>query len=85
MEFYGNPGFERGEELIEHFKPKKWFFAHYHRWFSGKIGESEFFGLPESWKGFGLLDEQGNYQAVEHAVEKREDWLQRFIKKLFSL
>ncbi|KAF1079547.1 MAG: hypothetical protein GQF41_4105 [Candidatus Rifleibacterium amylolyticum] len=85
MEFYGKPGFERGSELIEHFKPKKWFFAHYHRWFSRKIGESEFFGLPESWKGFGLLDEQGNYQAVEHAVEKREDWLQRFIKKLFSL
>ena len=85
MEFYGNPGFARGEELIEHFKPQKWFFAHYHRWFDCKIDQSEFYGLPESWKGFGLLDEHGNYEAVEHSVEKREDWLQTFIKKVFSL
>lgn len=85
FEFYGIPGFERGPELIEHFKPKKWFFAHYHRWFSSKTDESEFYGLPESWKGFGLLDENGNYEVVEHPVAKHEAWLQKFIKKLFSL
>jgi len=85
MEFYGNPGFVRGKELIEHFAPKKWFFAHYHRWFDCKIDKSEFYGLPESWKGFGLLDKDGNYEAVKHQVAKKEDWLQGFIRKLFSL
>lgn len=85
FEFYGAPGFARGDELIDHFKPKKWFFGHHHRWFTRKIGNSEFYGLPESWKGFGLLDEQGNYETVEHQVTRRENWLQSFIRKLFSL
>ncbi|EKD80904.1 MAG: hypothetical protein ACD_39C02102G0002 [uncultured bacterium] len=85
FEYYGVPGFARGGELIEHFKPQKWFFAHHHRWFKNSVGKSEFYGLPESWKGFGLLDEHGNYETVEHPVAKQEDWLQKFIRKLFSL
>lgn len=83
LEYYGEPGFIRGKELIERFRPKKWFFGHHHRWFSQKIQGTYFFGLPESWKGFGLLDEQLNYESVKNAVENHESWVQKLIKRLF--
>ena len=84
FEFYGEPGFPRSRELVEHFSPKKWFFGHHHRWFSKKIENSFFLGLPESWKGFGILDENGDYQTYINCIEKKESWFRAFLKKWFQ-
>ncbi|MDD3147495.1 MAG: metallophosphoesterase [Candidatus Riflebacteria bacterium] len=84
FEFYGKPGFARSQELVARFKPRKWFFGHHHRWFNARIENTEFLGLPESWKGFGLLDAAMNYRKVEHQVAIGQTWLQWLIKKLFG-
>lgn len=83
LEFYGKPGFARSQELIDKFQPQKWFFGHHHRWFLRKIQNTEFLGLPESWKGFGLLDDQLNYATFENLIATPESWFQKLIKRLF--
>ncbi len=80
FEFYGTPGFARSEELVEHFRPQKWFFGHHHRWFHKKIEQTDFFGLPESWKGFGLLDEQLRYEKIENLICYDQSWFQKLLK-----
>lgn len=84
LEFYGEPGFARGHELITHYRPQKWFFGHHHRWFVGQIDTTEFLGLPESWKGFGLLDEQRQFTSFDNPVPLGEGWFRGLLKKLFG-
>ncbi len=81
FEFYGTPGFARSQELVAHFRPCRWFFGHHHRWFHASIAGTDFHGLPESWKGFGLLDENMNYQRVENSIRLEPDgWLRRLLR-----
>lgn len=84
FEYYGPPGFARSQELIEHFRPQKWFFGHHHRWFKNQLGGTEFYGLPESWKGFGLLNKNMEFSTHENEVEICQTWLQKCLKKLFG-
>lgn len=85
LEFYGEPGFARSQELIKWFKPQKWFFGHHHMWFYRKIDESEYYGLPESWKGFGLLNDQMEFETVKNNVERQETWFQSLYRRLFGM
>ncbi len=85
LEHYGQTGFPRSDELAEHFRPKLWLFGHHHKWFEYRDGQTTYYGLPEIWKGFGLLD--GNYQfkMVEHPLQKPEketSLIDRFLIKL---
>lgn len=84
FEYYGPPGFARSQELVEHFQPRKWFFGHHHRWFKNHLGNTEFHGLPESWKGFGILAQDLQFTAHEHHIQISRGWLQTFFKKLFG-
>ena len=70
LEYFGAPGFPRSRELLEHFKPRLWLFGHHHKWFFTQDAGTMFYGLPGSWKGYCLLDE--NYQVV--TVENTVPW-----------
>lgn len=84
LEFYGEPGFEHSQDLLKHFAPQIWFFGHHHRWFNSKAGNTMFHGLPESWKGFGLLNDQMQFTAFDHLLPIREGWFQKLLKKLLG-
>ena len=84
LEYYGKTGFKRGDELASHFKPKIWLFGHHHKWFESKINGTRYYGLPESWKGFGLLDKDFQFRFVKHSVEIKErkrSFIERFFVK----
>ena len=68
LEHYGPPGFDRGEEIAERFRPRIWVFGHHHQWFRAEVGGTTYQGLPESWRGYGLLDPDGRFEAIEHLL-----------------
>ncbi|MBF0409297.1 MAG: metallophosphoesterase [Candidatus Riflebacteria bacterium] len=79
LEFYGPPGFTGSERVLEHFSPQLWFFGHHHKWFEKTTTETRFFGLPETWKGFILLDENYNVEIVKNVIEnKKKSFWERF-------
>ena len=70
LEFYGVPGIARSGELLEHYDPLLWIFGHHHKWFSKKIGNTSFHGLPESWNGFAVLEENGKLTTFDNPIER---------------
>ncbi|MBM4310844.1 MAG: hypothetical protein FJ119_07850 [Deltaproteobacteria bacterium] len=81
LEYFGTPGFPRSRELLEHFKPRLWLFGHHHKWFSTEYGGTIFHGLPGSWKGYCLLD--NNYKVI--TVENNVPWQRsRLVDRLLS-
>jgi len=69
MEHFGPTGFPRSDELALHFKPKKWFFGHHHKWHYHIDGDTEYLGLSGVWKGFGLLDTDYKYTMVSNIID----------------
>lgn len=68
LEYFGETGFPRSRELLEHFKPRLWLFGHHHKWFSTQDETTTFQGLPGSWKGYCLLDDNYQITTVENSV-----------------
>lgn len=81
LEFYGRPGIARSAELVERYAPALWVFGHHHKWFFARHGGTAFHGLPESWKGFGILGEGGEFTTFENPVETaREPFWKRWFR-----
>ena len=68
FEHYGPPGIEEGGRLVEHFRPPLWFFGHHHRWIEGRLGGTRCIGLPQSWRGYALLDADGRVECVDREI-----------------
>jgi hypothetical protein len=71
LEHYGPPGVPGLARLADHFQPRYWFFGHHHRWFDHRQGATRYLGLPQSWRGYLLLDGQGQVTLVDHEVSLR--------------
>jgi hypothetical protein len=41
-------------------------FGHHHRWFDATMDGTRFFGLPQSWLGYALLEPDGSLRRVDH-------------------
>jgi predicted phosphodiesterase len=83
LEYFGETGFPRSRELLEHFKPRLWLFGHHHKWFSTEDGDTIFHGLPGSWKGYCLLDHNYKVITVENNVPwQRSRLVDRLLHKL---
>lgn len=83
MECYGEPGVPAFAELVEHFHPRFWFFGHHHRWFDGRIQETRFIGLPESWVGYVLLGHNETIEMVKHDISiETRPWWQKFLSNI---
>lgn len=81
LEFYGPPGITRSPEIIERYAPALWVFGHHHKWFFARIGATDFHGLPESWKGFGIIDGDGAFTVFDNPVETaREPFWKRWFR-----
>lgn len=74
----GVPGFER---IAARLRPSLWFFGHHHRWHEMEKRGTRYIGLPESWRGYCLVDPEGGVRRVDHEVvaESRPGW-----RRLFS-
>ncbi len=68
FEHYGPPGFAGGDRLAARFAPRFWFFGHHHRWIEHTLGATRCVGLPQSWRGYALLDTDGRLTTVRHFV-----------------
>lgn len=82
FEHYGIPGFSGGEQLLERFRPRYWFFGHHHKWFMRDTEPTCYHGLAESWKGYLVLDDAGSVRIVHHHVPLRRTFLQRVLRVL---
>jgi predicted phosphodiesterase len=83
LEYFGETGFPRSHELLEHFKPRLWMFGHHHKWFSTENETTMFHGLPGSWKGYCLLDDDYKVITVENSVAwPRTRLVDRILNKL---
>jgi predicted phosphodiesterase len=83
LEYFGETGFPRSRELLEHFKPRLWLFGHHHKWFCSQDGTTTFQGLPGSWKGYCLLDDNYQITPVENSVPwPRTRLVDRILSKL---
>jgi len=83
LEYFGETGFPRSRELLEHFKPRLWLFGHHHKWFSTQDDTTTFQGLPGSWKGYCLLDDTYQITTVENSVPwPRTRLVDRLLTKL---
>jgi len=84
LEYYGETGFRRSRELVEHFKPKLWLFGHHHKWFQHRDDHTSYYGFAAIWKGFGLLDDNFKVDVVHHDVKipRNRSLLERFFVKL---
>lgn len=80
LEHYGPPGDEGLALLAARLRPRLWFFGHHHRWHRHDQGGTRFFGLPESWLGYALLEPDGAVREVvnEVALAPRPRWLRFF-------
>lgn len=72
----GEPGVEGLARVAAHLEPRLWFFGHHHRWHDLEKNGTRFVGLPQSWKGYVILDESGEVVLVDHEVElpRRPGW-----------
>lgn len=73
LEYYGPPGFARSGEILRRFTPKLWLFGHHHKWFSKTAGGTAFHGLPESWNGYGLLNDRLEFRPVASRIERKHE------------
>lgn len=72
----GKPGVEGLSKVASHFKPGLWVFGHHHRWHDLERDGTRYIGLPQSWNGYILLDDNGMVEMVDHEVElpRRPGW-----------
>lgn len=68
LDFFGETGFPRSNELAAHFRPRLWLFGHHHQFFSHVDRNTRYYGLSGTWKGFGLLDTDYDFRFVEHNI-----------------
>ncbi len=73
FEHYGPPGFAGGDRIVGHFSPSLWLFGHHHRWIEGCLGTTRCVGLPQSWMGYAVLDDERRLETVDHAIRDQED------------
>ncbi len=80
LRHYGPPGVPGLERVAAHLQPRLWFFGHHHRWHEHDGDGTRYIGLPQSWEGYCLLDDQGEVRRVEHAVAlpSRPRWYRFF-------
>lgn len=80
LEHYGPPGVPGLDRVAAHLRPRLWFFGHHHRWHRHEHDGTRYIGLPESWQGYCLLDEDGEVHQIEHPVplDTRPRWLRFF-------
>lgn len=78
FEHYGTPGFSGGLEIAQHLQPRLWFFGHHHRWFDLTCEQTRFIGIAEIWKGYALLQPDGEVIIEKHELPKKLSWWQRF-------
>jgi len=73
----GRPGIEGLARVAAHLRPRLWFFGHHHRWHENQSDGTRYVGLPQSWQGYVLLDDDGNVDLVENevALPRRPRWL----------
>ena len=76
LEHYGRPGVPAMAPLAEYFRPRWWFFGHHHRWFDQAHEGTRYIGLPQSWQGYALLDQDAEVSLVrnEVAIRTRPWW-----------
>jgi hypothetical protein len=76
LEHYGPTGVPLMDGLAARFRPRWWFFGHHHRWFELERDGTRYVGLPQSWRGYVLLSDDGGIACVEHDVtlEPRPAW-----------
>ena len=84
LEYYGSPGFPDGERIRRHFCPRLWAFGHHHRWFDKMLDSTRFYGLAESWHGYGLLFEPASLEIVLHHVPPPAGFWTRLERRLRS-
>lgn len=66
FDYCGPTGCAWTDELLDHFHPKLWFFAHHHRRFERREAGTDFFGLDLSFKGYTILNDNYKVTTVEH-------------------
>lgn len=78
FEHYGAPGVPGLSRLAERYRPRWWFFGHHHQWFDLERDGTRYVGLPQSWRGYVLLDGDGGLEMVTHAeTTDSEPWWRR--------
>jgi predicted phosphodiesterase len=83
LEYYGETGFPRSDELAAHFKPRLWLFGHHHKWYEYQDSHTRYCGLGDTWKGFGLLDTDAQFRFVFHQIAGGQPpWIERLLIKL---
>jgi predicted phosphodiesterase len=82
MAHYGPPGFTGSEQIVSRFHPALWLFGHHHRWYDRTVDGTRFVGLPQSWRGYLLLDDGGHVQPVDNRVAPHKTALQRIVARL---
>jgi Icc-related predicted phosphoesterase len=72
----GSPGVAGLARIAAHLEPRLWFFGHHHRWHEIETGPTRYVGLPQSWEGYALLDEEGKVDLVESRIDlpRRPAW-----------
>ncbi|MFC1770938.1 metallophosphoesterase [Candidatus Margulisiibacteriota bacterium] len=68
FEYCGPTGFKDGHILLKRYRPKVWFFAHHHKWFSAFIGRTLFVGLGLAKEGFALLNKDYDIKIIKRTV-----------------
>jgi Icc-related predicted phosphoesterase len=74
FEYCGDTGFNGSTELIEHFKPKFFFYSHYHEWNETQLDATKVMGLCLAKDGFVILKENYDveiYKTTHHKKSKR--------------
>jgi Icc-related predicted phosphoesterase len=79
FEYCGPTGFKNGLSLLKHFKPKIWFFAHYHKWFSVYVGQTRFLGVGLARDGFVLLRDDFSAEIINLPINNKKP------KKFFNI
>lgn len=70
FEHYGPVGFDGSEAIRQRFHPHMWVFGHHHRLVDVSLDGTRCIGLPQAWCGYGLLDEDGNYEYVPRCIPR---------------
>lgn len=85
FEYLGDPGFKRGLEILHHFEPEQWIFGHHHQWFESKINKTNCIGLPESYKGYAVLDSKGHIKTIANTLKRADNFQKPLIHRFFSM
>jgi Icc-related predicted phosphoesterase len=77
-------GFPRSRELLEHFSPRLWVFGHHHQWFDRMHAGTRFLGLPISWEGYAILEDDFHLEVVRNRVVPEQSFLKRWFGGLLG-